>query len=170
MTMFWQKTASMALIGMGLMLGSLTPAHSQDAYPSDAGASSTPKLLYVFSTEFPGNPTSQYPSPPLQETRFWQLLDREMKLNGNLALTENMEQADYRVDLRCAGIVNCAKLIVDIRSLDRDVLATFPIKNVRPVLGLWGWPNLESVAKKLTVKLDERLRRLEQGGYGYTEQ
>jgi len=159
----WQTIFPIALIGLGLAVSALFPqsAHSQEA-------ASGRKMLYLFSTDFPPNPVVQYPSPPVSETKFWQLLDKEMFATNDLSLTTNVEEADYRVELRCAGIFNCSKLMVDVKTPQRDVLASFTIKKFAPYMGL-GAPKLELVAHELTQKLDERLKLLEKGGYGHTD-
>lgn len=159
----WQTIFPIALIGLGMAVSTLLPqpVHSQEA-------ASGRKMLYLFSTDFPPNPVVQYPSPPVSETKFWQLLDREMGLTEDLSLTTNLEEADYRVELRCGGVFNCSKLNVDVKSPQRDVLTSFSIKNFAPYKGL-GAPKLELVAHELTQKLDERLKLLDKGGYGHTD-
>lgn len=159
----WQTILPVALVGLSLATAALFPAmaHSQEA-------GSGRKMLYLFSTDFPPNPLVQYPTPPVSETKFWQLLDKEMGATEDLTLTENLEEADYRVELRCGGIFNCSKLVVDVKSPKRDVLTSFSIKNFAPHHGL-GAPKLELVAQQLTQKLDERIKLLDQGGYGHTD-
>lgn len=159
----WQTILSVAIVGFGLAAASLLPqlAHSQEA---TAGR----KMLYLFSTDFPPNPVVQYPTPPVSETKFWQLLDKEMGTTEDLMLTDNMEDADYRIELRCGGIFHCSKLIVDVKDPQRDELASFTIKNFAAYKGL-GSPKLEVVARQLTLKLDERLKLLNEGGYGHTD-
>jgi hypothetical protein len=159
----WQNIVPLALAGLSLVSLAFSPqaAHSQDA---EAGR----KLLYLFSTDFPPNPVVQYPSPPVKETKFWQLLDKEMSSTQDLTLTDNLEDANYRIELRCAGVFNCSKLMVDVKSPKRDVLTSFSIKNISSYYGL-GSPKLDQVAQKLTQKLDERIKLLDEGGYGHTD-
>ncbi len=177
----WSQTLSISLIGLSLLITGMAiqqPARSQDNLPgADAQEGLAPaiaqtprKVIYLFSTDFPPSALAQAPSPPMAETRFWQLMDKEMQATQDLSLTENMEEADYRVELRCAGIAHCAKLVVNVRNMQRDVLTTFVIKDVLPFWGMLnGTPNLELVSHQLTQRLDERLKLLNQGGYGYIE-
>ena len=160
----WQTLLPVAVVGLSLTAAALFPAmaHSQEA------GSGGRKMLYLFSTDFPPNPVVQYPTPPVSETKFWQLLDKEMSATEDLTLTENLEEADYRVELRCGGIFNCSKLVVDVKDPQRDVLASFSIKNFAAHHGI-GAPNLQIVAQQLTQKLDERIKLLAEGGYGHTD-
>lgn len=165
-----------ALLIFGLLSANL-PASAQYGADQPAAARQSQevegggqKVIYLFSTDFPPAPIGVSPSPPVAETRFWQLLDEEMRKTGALSLTENMEEADYRVELRCAGITHCSKLRVDVQSPARDVLSSFNIQEVLPYKGIFGGkPRLEKVAHDLATRLDERIKLLKQGGYGYTE-
>lgn len=126
------------------------------------------KRLYFFSTDFPPSLVGQYPSPPTEETRFWQLLDKEMATTDDLRLTADPAEADYRIELRCTGVLNCSRLLVDIKSPTRDVLASFSLRKINR-FGAFGAPNLDLVSKELTTRLDERLKLLPQGGYGHLD-
>lgn len=165
----------MALLAFPLVVASLLPvvaqAQDDDDLYSQPAVVSTPagrKMLYLFSTDFPPNGVAQYPTPPSKETRFWQLLDREIGRTSDLTLTDDVSQADYRVELRCGGVLNCSKLLVDVKTPDRIVLTSFKLKNFSPFLGL-GVPRLEQVAHELSVTLDQRIKLLDQGGYGHTD-
>lgn len=165
----------MALLAFPWVAAALLPvvAYAQDADDpySQPAVASTPagrKMLYLFSTDFPPNGVAQYPTPPSKETRFWQLLDREIGRTSDLTLTDNVSDADYRVELRCGGVFNCSKLLVDVKSPDRIVLTSFKLKNFATFFGL-GVPRLEQVARDLSVTLDQRIKLLEQGGYGHTD-
>jgi hypothetical protein len=159
----WQKALHLTLIGGGLLTSMAFPslAHSQEATDSR-------KMIYMFSAEFPPNVMAQYPRPPIQETKFWQLLDKEISASSDLAMTETMEDADYQVELRCGGILNCTRLIVDVKDSKRTLLTSFNLSHFSPYGGL-GKPKLDIVAHQLTQKLDERLNSLQKGGYGFTE-
>lgn len=153
------------------LLSGLAQAQDADDPYSQPAVTSTPagrKMLYLFSTDFPPNRVAQYPTPPAKETRFWQLLDREMGRTSDLSLTENALEADYRVELRCGGVFNCSKLLVDVKSQDRIVLTSFKLKHFSTFRGL-GVPRLEQVAHELSQTLDQRIKLLEQGGYGHTD-
>lgn len=126
------------------------------------------KNIYMLSYEFPPGEESLLETPAAPTTRFWQLMDKETQTTQDLRLTRNLEEADYRVELRCTGLVHCSKLLVDIKDLDRNVLASFTLKGYK-TRGLWGRPNLEKVAHELTRRLDERFDLLGQGGYGHQE-
>jgi hypothetical protein len=160
----WQKLLPALIVGCGLLFGSAFPqlAHSQEG-------GTNRKMIYMFSADFPPNVMTQYPSPPLQETKFWQMLDRSMSTTSDLALTQSLEDADYQIELRCSGVLNCTKLIVDVKDPKRTLLTTFTVNKYSPYLGLFGRPKLELVSQTLTQKLDEHIQRLSQGGYGYSD-
>jgi hypothetical protein len=68
--------------------------------------------------------------------------------------------------LRCGGVFNCSKLIVDVKDTNRTVLTSFAIKNF--AYFYIGAPDLNIVAQRLTNTLEKRLQLLDKGGYGYT--
>ena len=148
--------------------GIQAPASEPVAPPVDAPAVAPPrKVVYLYSLDFPPDIYATNPIPALHETDFWRLMDKEMAQTPDLALTENLEEADYRVELRCSGIISCTHLVVDIKNPQRDVLASFTMKKMRP--SLFGKPNLPIVAKNLTAKIDERINAMNKGDYGYSE-
>lgn len=157
----WFKVLPAVLLGCGLLVNTCFPqlAHSQE------GATNR-KMIYLFSADFPQNTLAQYPTPPIQETKFWQLLDHDMSGTQDLTLTENLEDADYQIELRCGGVINCSKLVVDIKDSKRTLLNTFTLSTYS-FFGLTR-PNLVSVSQDLTQKLDEHLKQLAQGGYGFS--
>ena len=64
-----------------------TPDSSyHDASFSPAGAEAERKKVYLFTADFPQNVFTQYPSPPLEETTFWKLLNKEMASTSGLTL------------------------------------------------------------------------------------
>lgn len=159
----WQQRLLIAMMGLSVLAGCLTPPPAQSQEYTDGR-----KMLYLFSLDFPPDIPAKYPIPPLQESRFWRLLDREIRATDNLALTENMEMADYRVELHCSGALNCSELAVDVKDSQRNMLTSFVIKNIAPFFGL-GRPDLDKVSRQLAIRLDERIKRLNQGGYGFSE-
>jgi hypothetical protein len=159
----WQKLFPAMLLGCGLLVSSVFPllAHSQEA-------GTNRKAIYLFSTEFPPSLLTQYPTPPIQETKFWQILDKNISETQDLSLTQNLEDADYQVELRCSGILNCTRLVVDVKDSKRMLLTSFNVTNYSTYFG-FGRPDLNLVSQRLTQKLDEHLKLLGQGGYGHTE-
>lgn len=155
----WKTLVPTALIGL-LLLGAVAKMPAAEA--QDASR----KVIYLYSLDFPPDAMVQTPSPALHETRFWRLMESEFAKTNDLALTQNLEEADYRVELRCGGIRKCSKLMVDIKNPQRDVLASFALKSIRPLLTP---PNLEQVVHDLTERVDEKLYEMEQGRYGFTE-
>ena len=145
----------------GTLIGGAIPTQAQDAVEAEAAPQRT--VIYLYSHDFPPSPTNAYALPAL-ETKFWQLLDKEMQQTDNLVLTQALDEADYRVELRCAGF-QCNKVRVDVKNPNRDVLTSFTVKNQKPPL--IGLTNLELFTASFAQKLNERLKLLEQGGYGF---
>jgi hypothetical protein len=170
----WQKILPVSLLGLSLMVNVFMPFMAQaqdvdDDYSTPAVTTSVNrKMLHLFSSDFPPNPLAQYPTPPVQETRFWQLLDKEMAATPDLTLTDNLEDADYRIELRCGGIFQCSRLLVDVKNPDRIVLTSFKLEKFAPFWGL-GKPRLEQVARDLSQTLQTRIQLLDKGGFGHTE-
>lgn len=154
----WQRRVLLGIAGLSILSNCLAPAFAQDFDGR--------KSVHLFSLNFPPDQIAQYPIPPMQETRFWQLLDREMQATDHLTLTESLEEADYRVELNCSGIFNCSELAVDIKDAQRNLLTSFTLKHIAPFWGL-GKPNLDKISRQLAIRLDERIKQLGQGGYGY---
>jgi hypothetical protein len=125
------------------------------------------KRVYLFTSDFPQSTFSQYPSPPLEETTFWKLLDKEMASTSDLTLTSDPTKADYRVEVRCGGVFNCSRLVVDVKSPERNPLTSFSLTHINHLEGI-GSPKLNVVSRELAQRLDERIRLLPQGGYGYS--
>jgi len=157
-----KRAILLTLLGMGLA-GAFVNVYFPLLAHSD-----TPdgrKVIYLFSQDFPPDPILQYPSPPIKEARFWKLMDLEMKATPDLSLTNDMQQADYRVELRCTGVLYCSNLAVDIKDMNRNELGSFKIKKTAPWLGLKPIP-LERIARELTLMLDERIKHFPEGDYG----
>ena len=148
--------------------GSPTPDSSyHDASWSPAGAQADRKKVYLFTADFPQNVFTQFPSPPLEETTFWKLLNKEMASTSGLTLIADPEKADYRVEMRCSGVFNCSRLIVDVKSPERNPLTSFSLTHINRFEGL-GSPMLDKVSHELAQRLDERIRLIPRGGYGYS--
>ncbi len=141
-----------------LMLLSWTTLNTQQAHSQ--GAAKT--KVFVSTVDFPPDIFFEHPIPPAKETRFWQLLDKNFRERSNMELTENLEEANYRVNLECSGIVWCTNVKVYLMSPHRDMLATYSLTG-RPMMFP---PNLSLFTKRLTETLNYRIDSLDQGGMG----
>ncbi|MDX2085865.1 MAG: hypothetical protein SFZ03_10815 [Candidatus Melainabacteria bacterium] len=137
--------------------------HDDGGLRSGSPSHHPPVRLYVINPDFPPARFSDYPLPPVEETRFWQLLDTALDKTQTLTLTENIEQADYRVELLCTGITYCSKLQVNVYSPQRDALASYQLKVRRYP---WQSFDLARTASVLGSTLTERVALLQQGGVG----
>lgn len=132
-----------------------------------ASVSPSKKTIYVNNPDYPPVNLVSYPTRPQEQTNFMKLLDLELQKTQHLSLTENIEQADYRVNLECAGITNCTELKVFVLSPNRDVLTGFSIKNIATRFG-FKRREMGSVIQELTDSLNKRISQLDQGDYGYS--
>lgn len=139
-------------LGLGLFLTALT----------NVGISQEKAKVYLFNNDFPPDLFVNHPQPPVRDTQFWRYLDKAFK-NTSLELTENLEEANYRVELHCVGITWCSKLRVDVLSPTRDVLATYKLPG-RPLY--LGHANTERTANRLAESLDKRINLINEGGVG----
>ena len=127
----------------------------------------TRKVVYLLNPDYPPAGIVDHPTQPVQITHFWQVLDQEMHATKNLALSESMENADYRVEMKCAGITYCSKLRVYVQSPQRDVLSAFTLNKVKSPFSSVNKAQMSDVAKRLAQRLQTSISQLEEGGYGY---
>lgn len=132
-------------------------------------ASTSPgkKAIYVYNPDYPPVNLVAHPPKPQQQTNFMKLLDLELQKGQQLSLTENVEEADYRVNIECAGITNCTELRVFVLSPKRDVLTGFSIKNIASRFG-FKRRDMGSIVNELSDSLSKRIGQLDQGDYGYS--
>jgi hypothetical protein len=142
------------MVGIGTFSAALAPvAHA------DGEARSK---IYIFTQDFPPDIFFQHPQPPVSTTKFWKLLNHEIQERTNLELTPNLEEANYRVDLRCGGVVHCNRVRVDVMTPYRDVLTSYDLPG--KILGFW--PNVSLMSQRLATTLDIKIAALEDGGFG----
>jgi len=123
--------------------------HSQDSADRTS--------VYIYSADYPPHEIAQHPLPPVKESAFFRELDREFQMASKLSLTPNVEEARYRVNLVCSGVLHCAKLQVIIMTPKRDVLSSYRLNGVRRgPFGLFMAP-MPEVVKRLTQTLDEKI-------------
>lgn len=141
-----------------LMMASASLLSVQEAQSQGAARDK----IFISTVDFPNDALFEHPIVPEKETRFWQLLDRNFRERSSMELTENLEEANYRVNLECAGIVWCTKLKVVLMSPHRDILASYSIPG-RPMMIP---ANLPLMAKRITETLAYRIDSLDRGGMG----
>jgi len=151
-----------AAFGLILAGSAFDRASAQDT-PADVER----KVIYLFNQDYPPAGIVQHPTHPVSLTKFWQVLDKQMRESRSLALSESLEDADYRVEIKCAGITHCSKLRVYIKSPQRDVLSAFTLHKVKAGLFTPSAELMDNVASRLAQRLQESIDALEEGGYGY---
>jgi len=158
-------TALGVCLGIGNLLTAL--AQTDPAEQNMQYSNNTKKVLYINSPDYPPDPM-QYPQNPTKKTEFWKEMDRALTTTRNLTITENLEQADYRVNIKCGGIIHCSKLKVYIESPKRDVLASYTLPNIKKVATSDQPKPISNTASRLAATLQEHIDKLQQGGYGYS--
>lgn len=109
-----------------------------------------PVKVHFSSTEFPPAPFGQIPSPPLAETAFYEALVRDTQDSGYVSLMETPHLANYRAELRCAGVFHCSQLKLDLFTPDRKALATYNLPGRRFP---WSQVDVEATAQTITDAL-----------------
>ncbi|MBX2860589.1 MAG: hypothetical protein KTR14_05105 [Vampirovibrio sp.] len=115
--------------------------------------------IFLYNQDYPTNDAlMRFPRPADENTKFLGYLGHEFQTTNWLSLTETTEEADYRVDIKCAGIIYCTKLRVYVKSPDRAILSSYTLDiKKKPV---------EIVASDLANTLASRISKVEQGYTG----
>ncbi|MEM0952060.1 MAG: hypothetical protein AAGI66_07970 [Cyanobacteria bacterium P01_H01_bin.74] len=120
------------------------------------------RKVYVFSSDFPPGGLINYPASSQKQSAFWGDLNQAFLNTPRLMLTNAVEDADYRVELRCSGIVNCKHLTVDLKSAKRVALTAFRLKDIR---NWFGDPDYSLVSTRLVEVLNQKIAQVERGGF-----
>lgn len=155
-------------LGVGNLLTALAQTDPSEQNMQYSGGSDARKVLFINSPDYPSEALAQYPQNPATKTEFWKEMDRAMRTTRNLSITENLEQADYRVNIKCGGLIHCSKLKVYIENPKRDVLASYTLPKVKKTATKDQERPIANTASRLAATLQEHIDKLSQGGYGYS--
>jgi hypothetical protein len=123
-----------------------------------------PYVRIHFSTyEFPNRGFVAGPPDAERSTQFYKFLNNSLQNNGHMALVNNFEKSDYRVELECTGIIHCSELQLNIYDTFRNYLAS--IKMPRPAIGVSD-RSLQKHADVIAQELQKRLMAFNSGGFG----
>lgn len=126
--------------------------------------SAMPYVKIYFSTyEFPNRAFGAVPSDAEKKTLFYKYLGWSLQNHGRMALVNNFEKSDYRVELECAGVIHCSQLQLNIYDSFRNYLAT--VKMPRPKQGT-SEESLQLHAEVIATELQKRLMAFNSGGFG----
>lgn len=123
-------------MGYGAVEGPLEPSPIMtNGYvtPTDASALPvTPAIcptvkVHLTNSEFPARPFAQYPTDPIAHTQFTAYLNETLMMNGGLQLINDIQDADYRVELRCTGALHCGQLQVNLFDAKRLFISSVTI-------------------------------------------
>ena len=130
------------------------------ALPTEA----MPYVRIHFSTyEFPNRVFVAGPPDAERSTQFYKFLNHSLQNNGHMALVNDFEKSDYRVELECTGIIHCSELQLNIYDTFRNYLAS--IKLPRPAVGVSD-RSLEKHADVIAQELQKRLMAFNSGWFG----
>jgi len=114
---------------------------------------------YEYPTQFFGGS----PSDPVKLTAFQKYLSTAVNSYDTMAFTNHLEEADYRVEIECAGILLCSRLQLNVYDVHRNFLASLQL----PRKGLINSDeNLKAEAQYIAESVNKRLQAFPQGGYG----
>jgi hypothetical protein len=119
--------------------------------------------IHFSSYEFPNRPLLSGPPDAERTTMFYKFLNHSLENNGHMALVNNFEKSDYRVELECTGIIHCSELQINIYDTFRNYLAS--IKMPRAAAGVSD-NSLQKHADVIAKALQKRLLAFNTGGYG----
>ena len=133
---------------------------SSFALPQEA----IPYVRIYFSTyEFPNRGFVSGSPDAERMTQFYKFLNNSLQNNGHMALVNNFEKSDYRVELECTGIIHCSEIQLNIYDTFRNFLAS--VKMPRPAVGVSD-RSLEKHADVIAQQLQKRLMAFNSGGFG----
>ena len=114
---------------------------------------------YEFPTQFFGGS----PSDPVKLTAIQKYLSTAVNNYDTMAFTNHLEEADYRVEIECAGLLLCSRIQLNVYDMHRNFLASMqlPRKHL-----LNTEENLNAEAKHIAEAVNKRLQAFPQGGYG----
>jgi hypothetical protein len=112
--------------------------------------------VYIFSYDFPTSWYFKNTKTTEASTDFYGLLQQSIATTPLLTLVPLAADADYQVNLRCGGVIDCDKVAVDVYDRKGQLTNTFKIRTRKwPVI--LGHKQLASVANVLVDTLDRQL-------------
>lgn len=114
---------------------------------------------YEYPTQFFGGS----PSDPVKLTAFQKYLSTAVNSYETMAFTNHLEEADYRVEIECTGLLLCSRLQLNVYDVHRNFLASLQLPRKRLINSD---ENLKAEAQYIAESVNKRLQAFPQGGYG----
>jgi hypothetical protein len=114
---------------------------------------------YEFPTVFLGGA----PRDGVRLTQFQKNLYTAVNSYDGVQMTNHLEEADYRVEIECAGVLLCSRLQLNIFDMHRNFLASLQLPRRHLVVTD---TNLQDEAQSIASAVHKRLMAFPQGGYG----
>jgi ferredoxin len=140
------------------------PQHSPMAMPAVVA----PAYRVHFSNyEFPTRLFGGAPRDQAMFTQFQKDLYSAVNSFDGIEMTNHLEDADYRVEIECAGVLLCSRLQLNVFDMHRNYLASLQMPRAHVLVSE---ANLQDEARMIAGAVHKRLMAFPQGGYGtYTE-
>ncbi len=122
-----------------------------------------PYKVHFSNYEFPTRFLGGSPSDPVKLTAFQAYLSTAVNSYDTMAFTPHLEEADFRVEIECTGLLLCSRLQLNVYDLHRNFLASLQLPRKRLINSD---ANLKGEAHHIAESLNKRLQAFPQGGYG----
>jgi hypothetical protein len=120
--------------------------------------------VHITNTEYPPRKFAQYPPDPVEYTHFTAFLNDALSRNGGIKMVENIESADYRVEIRCSGLVHCGDLQLNLYDAKRGFVNSVMLPANRK--GVQKAERLYSIADTIAKSIHKQIASVPMGGYG----
>ncbi|MFM7389348.1 MAG: hypothetical protein ACKO34_01840 [Vampirovibrionales bacterium] len=120
--------------------------------------------VHITNPEYPPRRFAQYPPNPVEYTHFTAFLNEALSRNGGLKMVDNIETADYRVEIRCSGLVHCGDLQLNLYDAKRTFLNSVMLPANRK--GVEKSERLYSIANSIAKSVHKQIASIPMGGYG----
>jgi hypothetical protein len=132
--------------------------------PITLAALASPVYKIHFSNyEFPTRWFAGNPSDPVKLTAFEAYLHEAVNNFEAMKMTPHVEEADYRVEIECAGILLCSRVQLNVYDMHRNFLASMQMPRLHLINSD---ANLKAEAEQIAEAVNKRVLAFPDGGYG----
>jgi ferredoxin len=132
--------------------------------PVGMAAVAAPAYQIHFSNyEFPTRLFGGAPRDQAMLTQFRKDLYEAVNGFEGLRMTNHLEDADYRVEIECTGVLLCSRLQLNVFDMHRNYLASLQMPRAHLLVSE---ANLHDEARMIAAAVHKRLMAFPHGGYG----
>lgn len=132
--------------------------------PITMAALASPVYKIHFSNyEFPTRWFAGNPSDPVKLTAFEAYLHEAVNHFDAMKMTPHVEEADYRVEIECAGVLLCSRIQLNVYDMHRNFLASMQMPRLHLINSD---ANLKAEAEHIAETVNKRVLAFPEGGYG----